>query len=129
MKEKERQVEKEKEEEEEVAEVNALMGEEEIPPIEAQSDSDMIRKAKKRRIIIHNQEGPGGDQSVFVAVNGMAYNIPRDKPVMLPMPIIEALKNASETRYVREQDSGKDFGPVTERQVQRFPFSILEGER
>jgi hypothetical protein len=79
----------------------------------------------RRSIIIHNQDGPGGNHAVFVAVNGVGYNIPREIEVSVPVAVIHALENATETRYFREMDDGKEFGPILSRQVRRFPFYLV----
>ena len=87
--------------------------------------AEEIRNAKKVRIIMHNQEGILGNQPVFVSVNGMGYSIPRDVPVVIPVPILKALEDAVETKYYREESNGVFIGPMLERQVRRFPFSII----
>lgn len=120
--------EKEEDDMEVVEKANALMDDDDLHVAkQALGDIEKIRTASKRIVLIHSQEGPGGDQSVFVAVNGMGYNIPRNIPVPLPEPVIAALDNAVEIHYSREQLDGKDsFGPVIERKVRRFPYSIQE---
>lgn len=103
----------------------------EIDPVEVivlnqlMGASEEVRNAPKVRVIIHNQEGPSGDQPVFVSVNGMGYSIPREIPTLIPKPILEALQNAAEVKYYREQTGEQQFGPVMERYVNRFPFSIV----
>jgi hypothetical protein len=87
--------------------------------------AEEIRNAKKVRIMMHNQEGALGNQPVFVSVNGMGYSIPRDVPVVIPVPILKALEDAVETKYYREEIGGVFVGPMLERQVRRFPFSII----
>jgi hypothetical protein len=87
--------------------------------------AEEIRNAKKVRIMMHNQEGALGNQPVFVSVNGMGYSIPRDVPVVIPVPILKALEDAVETKYYREESNGVFVGPMLERQVRRFPFSII----
>jgi len=87
--------------------------------------AEEIRNAKKVRVIMHNQEGSDGNQPVFVAVNGMGYSIPREVPVIIPEPVLKALEDAVETKYFREEKDGQFFGPIQERHVRRFPFSVL----
>ena len=104
---------------------------EEVDPVETivlnqlMGAAEEVRSAPKKRIMIHNQEGPDGDKPVFVSVNGMGYSIPREVPTLVPVPIIEALRNAAEIKYYREQTGDHQFGPVIERSVQRFPFSEM----
>ena len=87
--------------------------------------AEEVRNARKVRIIMHNQEGNNGDQAVFVACNGMGYSIPRETPVIVPEPILKALEDAVETKYYREEQNGQFVGPMLERHVRRFPFSVL----
>lgn len=79
----------------------------------------------RREITIFNQDGPSGDQSVFVAVNGRGFSIPREKPTLVPEAIIRALENAVETKYYREVDEqGREFGAIKERHVRRYNFTV-----
>ena len=87
--------------------------------------AEEVRNSPKTKIRIHNQEGPDGDKPVFVAVNGMAYSLPREMVLIVPVPIVEALHNAVETRYYRDDSGGRDFGPILERKVPRIPFSEI----
>ena len=84
--------------------------------------AEEVRNAPKVRIVMHNQDSD--DKPVFVAVNGMGYSIPREIPVVIPRPILVALENAVETKYYREERDGKPFGPILERHIRRFPFSV-----
>lgn len=88
--------------------------------------SESVRNSPKVKIIIHNQDGETGNQPVFVSLNGMGYSIPREIPVLIPLPIVEVLKHCVETKYIREQRDGQQFGPVLERQVNRFSMSISD---
>lgn len=83
-----------------------------------------VKSAKHIKILLHNQDGETGDQAVFVAAQGIGYSIPREKIVSVPEPILAALEDAVETKYYREEKDGQSFGPVLERTVRRFPFSV-----
>lgn len=96
-----------------VEEINAMMG-----------AAEEIQKSPRVTILVHNQEGPAGDQAIFVAVNGVGYLIPRETPVSVPRPILAALENAVETKYYREQRDGQEFGPPLERTVRRYSFEV-----
>jgi len=100
-----------------------------LHPVAAQRVlEDDIKAQSKYRIVIHNQEGATGTMPVFVAVNGLGMHIPREVEVTIPLAILKALENASETRYFRETMDDKAFGPMISREVRRFPFSILGKE-
>lgn len=96
--------------------IDALMGQ-----------AEEVRNAPKKKIRIHNQEGPDGDKSVFVAVNGMAYSLPREQVISVPLPIIDVLRNAVELKYYRDESEGKSFGPILTRTINRIPFSEIGG--
>jgi hypothetical protein len=87
---------------------------------------ESVRNSPRVKVIIHNQDGENGNQPVFVSLNGMGYKVPREVPVMLPLPIVEVLQQAVETQYHREVRDGKQFGPIVERYVPRFPMSISD---
>ena len=74
---------------------------------------------KKKRLIIHNQEGPEASTLVKVQVNGVMYTIPREKEVVVPEYVIGVLQNAVRTDYERVN------GAYEERHSRRFPFTIL----
>jgi hypothetical protein len=90
---------------------------------EMMSDINEVRSAEKVTILIHSGAGKLGGEPVFVAVNGIGYSIPRDKPVSVPLPILLALENAKETRHYREEVDSKSAGPVIARQVPRFAIT------
>lgn len=50
-------------------------------------------------VTVHADKGEGGNQAVFVSVNGQAFQIPRGKPVDVPLEVAQALENAVETIY------------------------------
>lgn len=86
------------------------------PAFIASADAEM--SGEKAVVTIHPVEGDGGSDAVFLQVNGYAYQIPRGKPVEIPVELLEVLKNARMTHY--SQGAG---GAVSERTVQRFAFS------
>lgn len=81
--------------------------------------SDAGISGNKRTVTIHASEADGGDKAVFLAVNGVAYQIPRGTPHDVPVEVVEALKNAVVTQY----KSGAD-GVVKAVDVPRFAFSV-----
>ena len=73
--------------------------------------------AQRVKVVFHSQEGPGGDDDIFVAVNGKAYLIKREHEVELPAEVLEVIKNARQTVF---EHSARG---VAERDVQRFGYS------
>lgn len=114
----------------EKAAVNELMAaaEEEAEVLDLSSTSGEIEimTAPKVKLMVFNQDGPDGNQPIFVAVNGVGFAIPREMVVAVPQPVINALRDAVEIKYYREQDAaGQPFGPMRERPVQRYNFQVL----
>ncbi len=65
--------------------------------------------------------GDFGERPVEVAVEGVNFMIERDKDVMVPHRVYEALKNAVEDRY----DPPKKVGdPVVHRKALSYPFNV-----
>ena len=77
-------------------------------------------RSARTRVVIHNQEGPGGVDDVFVSVNGKAWLIKREHEALLPREVVEALENAEQTIFERDPD-----GAMRERRLKRFAFSRL----
>ncbi len=82
-----------------------------------------IRAQGRMRVIFHSQEGPGGNDDVFVSVNGKAYLIKREHEVSLPREVLHAVENARQTVF----EPGPE-GKVLPRQVSRFAYSVLGEE-
>ena len=74
-------------------------------------------------ILIPNEEKPGGEEPVPVAVNGKLMYIPRGEPVPIPRPYLEVLQNAVQDIY--SEFDGDDLGGLkTPRRVHSYPFSV-----
>lgn len=84
-----------------------------------------IQAQERITIIIHNGSGPEGNKPVFVAAQGFAVQIPRQKPISVPIGIVNALRDAVETHYFREEKDGVYFGPILSVDVPRFPFAVV----
>ncbi len=82
------------------------------------ANHDSAMSGKKRVITIHPSEADGGNDAVFLQLNGYAYQIPRGIPVLVPEEVIEVLNNAKQTFLSFGQG-----GAVTERTANRFAFS------
>lgn len=78
---------------------------------------------KMVRIIISQQDGPGGKEPVVVGVNGRVARIERGKEVSVPAEYIEALKNANKLVY----EKGPNGEPINPSYVPTHPFTILQG--
>lgn len=73
------------------------------------------------RLYINEQDGPGGNEPVWVAVNGRGQWIPRGKEVVVRKPYIEALKNATRRVPVK----GENESIVSWREVPMYQYQIL----
>ena len=76
-------------------------------------------KPGRRTLRIHATDGDGGQSDVFVGVNGYAYNIKRGQPVDVPQEVIDALSNASVTRYRSNQDGSTEMF-----ETPRYAFTV-----
>lgn len=73
------------------------------------------------KIFISEQEGPGGSDPVFVAVNGRSILIPRNKEVVVRAPFVEALEHAVKRVPVK----GENESIVGWREVPSFPYRVI----
>jgi len=72
----------------------------------------------KEYITIHSGGEDGGTDAVFVGLNGYAYQIPRDKPFLVPKEVTQILRDAVFTSY-----KAGPGGAVTERTMPRYVFT------
>jgi hypothetical protein len=79
----------------------------------------VVKKPKKFRILVSNQEGVEQTEFVKVQVDGVMYALPREVEVVVPEIVVEVLNNAVVTRYAQEG------GLMVERKARRFPFQVL----
>lgn len=73
----------------------------------------------KRTITIHADNSDGGNDAVFVSVNGFAYQIPRGKPFAVPVEVVKVLENAKQ-----DMMSFGQGGAIVMRSAPRFAFSL-----
>ncbi len=73
------------------------------------------------KILLHTQEGDMGELPVYVGFNGKDYYIPRDQEVIVPQGVYNVLRNSREGLISTDKE-----GNVTQRNTQRFPFTVLE---
>lgn len=75
---------------------------------------------KRVKVMMHASQGDGGSDAVFASINGYAYQIPRGKPVSIPVELMEVLKNAIQTNY-----STGALGSNVAQEIPRFAFNTL----
>jgi len=80
-----------------------------------------LRKQKKIKIMIPSTEAPDGKDDVQVGVNGVLYLIKRDLEVEVPESVVGVLKNAVQTLYLQNEETGE----MAARRVPSYPFSIV----
>ncbi len=85
---------------------------------------DMLKKQPHVKISIPSTETQ--KDAIHVAINGYAYNIPRDTDVSLPLSVIEVLRNAKYTTYtLKKRGEGEEGNELVGQDVQRFPFQSV----
>jgi CRISPR/Cas system-associated exonuclease Cas4 (RecB family) len=94
-------------------------------PLNDGDPTEMTRKIlaeeKKVTVVINSTEIDKDD--VFVAVNGYAMIIQRDKEVPIPLSIYEALQNAKMTVYRQVKREDGEGMQLIETEVQRHSMS------
>lgn len=81
-----------------------------------------LRQQKKVLLTINSE--PNDSTPVMVSVNGYAYRINRDEPVLVPRAVAEALKLAiMEVPQVKREANGQERTEF--RHVNRFSFSVV----
>lgn len=75
----------------------------------------------KVELTIHSDTGEAGRQAVFVGINGVGFNIPRDIPNVVPMEVVTQLENCMQTIY-----EGIEGGGTREREVKRFSTTVRQ---
>lgn len=73
---------------------------------------------------VHTQDKPGGEEPVFISVNGRGMWVPRGETVWIPTSYAHVLENAKEEVY--EPYNGEGNGGLRPpREVQSYPFSYI----
>lgn len=78
--------------------------------------------SKRIRIIIHAGEGEQGHSDVAIGVNDNVCQIKRGVEVDVRPEVLDVLKNCVQTVFERNSE-----GRLEERDVQRFPYSVISG--
>lgn len=85
------------------------------------TDEATGREREYVRILIPQEDKPGGDEPVPAGVNGRIMYIPRGEPQDVPVEYVEALENAVE--FVYEPYNGEGLGGLKPpREVKSYPF-------
>lgn len=95
--------------------------------------SEVVKLAKRIRIMIHKSDKKDAVNPVPISVNGYTITVERGKVVEIPEHFLEALENAVETHYSFIQDK-TDPSVLTkeEREAPSYPYSVnprIGGER
>lgn len=91
-------------------------------PVSIAAAAPAAPPAGKVRIIIDQQEGPGGSEPVFLSVNGRAMLVPRGEEVDIPAHYFEVLKNAERHVYDVDKESRMSNAP---RVVPQYPHRVI----
>lgn len=86
------------------------------------SAHDDALSGDKVSITIYEQEGEMGREAVFVSVNGVGYQIPRDVRSSIPVEVLHALENC-----VQDIHESLPTGEMKRRSLRRFNF-IVHGQ-
>lgn len=73
------------------------------------------------RVVIQQQDGPGGKEPVDVNLNGFRIRIPRNVECDIARPFVDVLRHAVETRFERG-----DNGEEVQREVPRYNWQIIK---
>lgn len=80
---------------------------------------------RKSRIMIANSPGEGGKDAVFVGVQGVPFQIPRNKTWEVPIEVANVLTDAVETSYSRNDRTGESEASESP----RFSFTRIDLEQ
>lgn len=87
--------------------------------------SEVIKLAKRIRIMIHKSEKKDAVDPVPVSVNGYTVTIKRGEVVEIPEHFLEALENAVETHFTFSQDKQDPSVLLKEeRDAPAYPYSV-----
>lgn len=98
---------------------DAAVAQKSAAPIVVGKNTDTALSGKRVDITIFPTEGAGGNDAVFVSLNGYAYQIPRGEPQSVPVEVAEIIRNAKTTLSISGEKGG-----ITERTIQRYSFQI-----
>jgi len=101
------------------AEAPAEVASKAVQPQVIGSNHDDALSGERQTVTIFQSAEPGGDEAVFLSLNGYAYQIPRGVPCSVPVEVIGILKNA-----VVNAISNAPGGATVERAIPRFAYQL-----
>lgn len=108
-----------------VAAIQTKQKEDNIPEVVLDANAP---KAGFARVLVHRDPTPGHKNTpIHAGVNGMILQIPRGLEVDVPIPFVEALKNAtgSTPQLVEQADAKNPSGSYKEVEQMSYPFQVL----
>lgn len=87
------------------------------PRSETREAAPEVRKKPRLRVVFHNQEGDGGEEQIFISLNGRAYLVGREQEVALPTEVLDVIRTAEVEEYVDGRET-----PVKRK---RFSYTVL----
>lgn len=82
----------------------------------ARLDTDL--SGKRVMLTIHASPGDGGNDAVFVGINGVGSLVPRGTPWNVPSEFVDVLKQATQDTYITD---GRN---TIERKVPRYAYTV-----
>lgn len=92
-------------------------------PVMTTNDKGEPVQEEEVHVLIHVSDKPGGDEPVFVSINGRGMYVPRGEKCWVPRKFIGALIDAVELHY--PEYTGGDGGLEKPREVPSYPFSFV----
>lgn len=95
-----------------------------LVPLTAENNETITKKilASEKKVKINIPSTEKDKTAVFVGINGVAYNIPRDKWVVVPMSVVLVLENAKVTEYRVIENKDGDSAKVIAEDRTRHAF-------
>lgn len=99
-----------------------LMAADGVVEVKGDDDAEMHKKVK---IVIQSTGDDAGGDDVYIGVNGRGFLIKREEEVEVPAYVVEALKNAVQTKYRNRIDKETGLPYVEESSSLLYPFQIV----
>ena len=90
------------------------------PVAEVKPQGKIAKRSHMVTINIAKSEKAGGDEPVFVGVQGVGYTIPRGININVPSPVVEVLKNAMQDIMTQDED-----GEIHHNHVLAYPYNVV----
>lgn len=90
------------------------------PVAEIKAQGKIANNSHLVRINVSKSDKPGGDEPVFVGVQGVGYTIPRGVDIDVPSPVVEVLKNAMQDIITQDED-----GEIHHNHVLAYPYNVI----